>query len=186
MARTIKRKAPDPALVAILAALLDPKGINEDPGPVVRRAAKLIARVPDYINPGWDQMPLGERFTAYSKDLESPMEEAERWGFKSPILPAWDSYKPEQKCRREDLWREDNPGVISFEDAVQNLCGDKYKEVRNLSLLLERNGYPKQYLTRCILTKKGYEHALALDKDREREMDRNRKQSKRKKAREGS
>jgi hypothetical protein len=150
------------AMVAILAALYDPKKLRENPHEALRSAESLITRVPKYLaaNPPWGETP-GEAFKSYCAKVDAENAEAETWGF------------------LENLNEVPSEKILSFDQAVrQPWC--KFNTANRLEKFLERSGYPKKYLERREITKVGWDRALKNDLERRRESDRTRKRNRRK------
>jgi hypothetical protein len=70
------------ALIAILAAVLDPEAFKDNAGPAIRRAERIVRAVPQYLsgkNPN-----LREAFEVFKPELEFRSNEARKWGFSEP------------------------------------------------------------------------------------------------------
>jgi hypothetical protein len=162
-------ETPAWALVAVAAAL-NPKGLSNDPGRAIRWAARLIARVPEYLSIHLLEMPDEEAVDIGIEEVERLQKEAETWGFERPLFPEGYFTRPrfpQTEPPSFPEWLKLNPGADSFERAVKG-WGKKirHKTTKGLVKFLRLNGYPEQYLRHRIVTKAGYEHALKKDNDR--------------------
>jgi hypothetical protein len=157
----------DSALIAILAAILDPQALKDNAGPAIRRAEQIVRAVPQYLD--GKNLDLKELTEALETDLKWK-QEAREWGF--PELLSSDFFEYQEGKLPE--------GVISFkqEEVVKNVTGGEYKTVRGLESLLKTVGYPKPLLQRRLITKVGYNLALEERNKYRRELDLERKQKK--------
>jgi hypothetical protein len=144
-------------MVAILAALYDPKTLRENPGNAIRSADRLIKRVPKYLATKAPlEQPLDEVSEGYWAKLDEEYLEDKKWGF-----------------RENDGTKVPKEKILSFDQAVpQPWC--EYT-VNGLVRFFKRVGYPKKYLERREITKVGYYQALENDKELRRRSNRNSK-----------
>lgn len=154
------------ALIAILAAILDPQAFKYNPGPAIRRAEKIVRAVPQYLD--GKNLDVIETCEALEADIEWKREARNYWGFPEPMIGDFSEYTEGQLTE----------GVMSFEEAVKNITGGEYKTVRGLEKLLKTVGYPKPLLKRRLITKAGYNFALQERKAYEGELDLERKHKK--------
>ena len=151
---------PDPAKVAILAALRDPQSLRYNRRAALRAAAKLIEDVPKCLdpNPDWEHQTLQERFQTFWAELDAKEEEAKEWGFTGPVEKAQAPVE----------------GAFSIEQAVkQAWC--RLKTVEGLLRFLRRVGYPDRFIELRLITEAGYMVAVEREKDLERAADAERK-----------
>jgi hypothetical protein len=160
----------DPALIAILAAILWPDDFsNGRTAEAICRAHKLIESVPDYLrgkktSPG---QSVEEAFQDFFSEIDRRLPEAREWGLAEPWSPDYQKYK------------ELPEGVFTFDQAIdQNVC-HFHKTLQGLGKLLRSVEYPEILLRAGVITKIGYERALAKQKAMRQEADRARKKKKR-------
>jgi len=160
----------DPALIAILAAILWPDDFsNGRTAEAIRRAHKLIESVPDYLrgkktSPG---QSVEEAFQDFFSEIDQRMPEAREWGLAEPWSPEfYQKYKmlPE--------------GVFTFDQAIAQKVCHSHKTIRGLEKFLRSVKYPEILLRDRVISKFGYERALVKQKAAQREADRKRKKKK--------
>jgi hypothetical protein len=173
-----KKKTPsdgpslvDPALVAILAAVLWPEDFRNGRTPeakaeAIRRAHKLIGSVPDYL--GGKNPSLKESFQHLESEMPQRMEEAREWGFADP----W-SHELYQKTKNLP------DGVLTFDRAIAKGICIHHKTPQGLEKFLRTVGYPESPLRSRGITEFGYMRALEKQESRQRKADRDRKKEKR-------
>jgi hypothetical protein len=162
----VERPRTDPALIAILAAVIDPRAFSDNAGPAIRRADRIIKQVQQYLegkNPN-----LQESFEAFVPELRLRNREASEWGFAEPLSP--------NIHRAQDQFPE---GVMSFEEALKNRLIGQYKTKQGLIKFLESEGYPEWALKLQAITKVGCEIVKQKHLDKEA---RQKRQSRKKKS----
>jgi hypothetical protein len=159
------------AATAIVAALLWPEDFKTGKAAeAILRAHKLIESVPDYLS-GKKTSPgqsAEEAFQNYFRETDRRMPEAREWGLAEPWNPElYQKYKilPE--------------GVFTFDRAIEQGFCHRHKTVHGLKRILRSVDYPEQLLRVGLITKIGYQRALAKQKAMRREADRARKKKKR-------
>jgi hypothetical protein len=108
------------AQIANLAVSLDPSGMkSSDPGPVLRQAAALIERVPEYLHVGFEKLSSEEMKRFLLIQIQSrDAEDAD--------------------------WDRDIPPHFTFFEAVnKNWC--RFKTVKGLYRFMKQQGYPGRY-----------------------------------------
>jgi hypothetical protein len=158
------------ALIAILAALLEPEALKDNAGPAIQRAEQLVRAVPKYLT---DKIHpnLRAKFREFTPDVERRIKEANKWGF-TDLSDSNLYWSPDQLP----------DGAMTFEQAVGNGTCEKHKTVRGLTQLLESVGYPVGYLQKKVITKHGYQEALKEQEQRRRQRGAERKRESRKKS----
>jgi hypothetical protein len=161
----------DPALIAILAAILWPDDFsNGRTAEAIRRAQKLIESVPDYLrgkktSPGQSEE---EAFQDFCLEIDRRMEEAREWGLAEP----WSG----EFYQKSKILPE---GVFTFDQAIAQKVCPSHKTLRGLEQFLRGVNYPEILLRDRVITEFGYQRALLKQKAARREADRKRKRQKR-------
>jgi hypothetical protein len=159
--------ATNSALIAILAAVLEPQALKDNPGPAIRRAEQIIRAVPKYLA----DKGLQAKFEGFNLDLEQGIKEAKKWGFADLLGLKRKLYQAPDQLPE---------GAMKFKEAVDNGTCENYKTVHGLTRLLKSVGYPPRYLQMEIITEHGYQEALKEQKQKRREKDSERHRESRK------
>jgi len=149
-----KYTSGNPSLVevAIVAALLDPKAAgSKNPGPVIRKAAKLIDAVASHL-------PFADLSTDKQRALLA-----------------------KQAAANSREWREwkmhmGSPMLLS---ELADAPWSRYKSVREILDLLKRVKFPKRFRQLGAITEAAYRLALKKDTERAKNQDRARRQKSR-------
>jgi hypothetical protein len=158
----------DPALVAILAALLYPKDLAVgNAAKAVSRAHKMIEMVPSYLK--GRNLNLKEALTEFEAEGLRRNKEAKEWGFSEPLsIQYCESTK--KKPEGEKLWEQElrRAGGMTFEEAISSGICEHHKTVPWLTKFLKAVEYPEAYLEMRVITKPGYQRALEKKKQTRR------------------
>jgi len=172
------------ALIAILAAFLDPDALKDNAGVAVRRAERIIGAVPKYL--AGKDLSLEEKLERFKPELDLLNQEAAEWGFPEPITNKFFIYvkrhRPKEVRLAEFLKQQLPQGVMTFEEASKNEAFKDHKSVNGLTKFLKKVGYPETYLQMGLITKVGYQRALEKRKQERRKEDAKRKRESRNKS----
>ena len=158
----------DPALVAILAALLYPKDLAEgNAAKAIRRAHKMIEMVPNHLK--GRSLSLKELFPEFKRETLRRKREASAWGFSEPLTIGYREFL-KKTAEGEKLWEQElrRAGGMTFEEAISSGICEHHKTVPWLTKFLKAVEYPEAYLEMRVITKPGYQRALEKKKQTRR------------------